>query len=1059
MLMDERINSQTHEQKPESFNSGSSSKRHIREPIWYLDSGCSRSMTVVKSYLHKYVEQPGPTVVFGDNSSCITKGYGSINCCGVIFSKVAFINGLKYNLISISQLYDAKYIVYFDNKQETIFNANKEIVLIAHRRNDVYVIDMSSLTLNGACFFAKSLESVFGLPSLVYSKDKPCSACEKRNHKRASFKTKQNFSIRKCLHLLHMDLFGHVSPMFVNHKKYTLVIVDEYSRMVENQNDVKVKQIRTDNGTEFRNSKFESFCNKNGISQNFSSPYTPDQNGVAERKNKTLIEAARTMQNGSVLLKNFWTEAVRISCYTQNRSVIVKRHDRTPYEISKERIPDIGYFYVFGCHVFIHNHNDHLGKFDSKADDGYFLGYSFNSKAFRIFNTRRQQIEETHHVTFDESIEAIRFTNNSVDKIEIDDSSRYPPDEFLHEYDSSRQHQSNSNISYYIIPYGRSLTELTQEKHVPKDRWSKDQHIELVNIIGDPSEGMLTRSMTVKLTATLANVMQEELNQIYRNKVWTLVPLPYGKIAIVSKWVFRNKKDEHEIFTKNKARLVAQGYSQEEGIDFDETFARVVKMEAIRIFLAYATYMNFIVFQMDVKSAFLNGKLKEEVYVKQPPGFESSEFPNYVCKLDKALYGLKQAPRTCYKLCKQFEKLMTKKFEMSMMEELIYFLGLQIKQGDKGTSICPEQYTRNLLKKYEISYSSSVKTHMVPQNNLGLDLAGKPFNETLYRGMIGSLMDHILKRDIELPFIPTEYQLADIFTKPLDEPTFTRLKAELGMLNIDLSVSLIKHVQYEMAAKQAIEYAPQCGDLTFESLVFYNNNVVVVYQNFLREFWCTTIAYDLNPPANNSEVRPLKEFKIEFLVMNGRKPLTLEFKTFTESTGLNYYDDTYVSHPSPKAVKAELRSLNLFLICLDRLCHLAILCLDQHAHTLHHLESLLTISLENLCLDNLDIFKEDLEYQSLLLACGNEPNSAGMRLQHHRLYVHLNVSDKQQIWTNMDLSFVQFRRTSLTGFPAQSIGSFNTNVLDSPCLLVLNTRMSQSRQYDMSESDSYYLSD
>ncbi|GJZ16120.1 retrovirus-related pol polyprotein from transposon TNT 1-94 [Tanacetum coccineum] len=150
------------------------------------------------------------------------------------------------------------------------------------------------------------------------------------------------------------------------------------------------------------------------------------------------------------------------------------------------------------------------------------------------------------------------------------------------------------------------------------------------------------------------DAIQDELNQFARNKVWILVPAPYGKTIIGSKWVFRNKRDEIGIVIKNKARLIAQGYNQQEGIDYDETFAPVARLEAIRIFLAFATYMNFIVYQMDVKSAFLNGKLKEEVYVKQPPGFESNEFPNHVCKLDKALYRLKQAPRAWYETLSTF---------------------------------------------------------------------------------------------------------------------------------------------------------------------------------------------------------------------------------------------------------------------------------------------------------------------------------------------------------------------------------------------------------------------
>ncbi|GKA35973.1 retrovirus-related pol polyprotein from transposon TNT 1-94 [Tanacetum coccineum] len=309
------------------------------------------------------------------------------------------------------------------------------------------------------------------------------------------------------------------------------------------------------------------------------------------------------------------------------------------------------------------------------------------------------------------------------------------------------------------------------------------QHTKLVNIIGEPTEGMLTRSMATQITAAsaseclfadflfkiepknmfealkhpgLVDAIQEELNQLYRNKVWTLVPLPKEKIAIGSKWVFRNKKGKLRTVTRNKERLVIQGYSQEEGIDYDIIFAPVARMEAIKIFLTFAIYMNSKVFQMDVKRTFLNGNLKEVVYVKQPPGFKSSEFPDYVCKLDKALYGLKQAPRVWYdtlstflilykfvrgridntlfifktkgdvllvqvyvddiifgsrnyKLCKQFKKSTRNKFEISMMGELTYFLGFQIKQDDKGIFICQEKYTRDLLKKYEISDSSSVR--------------------------------------------------------------------------------------------------------------------------------------------------------------------------------------------------------------------------------------------------------------------------------------------------------------------------------------------------------------
>jgi hypothetical protein len=252
--------------------------------------------------------------------------------------------------------------------------------------------------------------------------------------------------------------------------------------------------------------------------------------------------------------------------------------------------------------------------------------------------------------------------------------------------------------------------------------------------------------------------MQEELNNFKQNEIWSLVQRAKQNV-VGTKWVLCNKQDEHGFVTENKARLVAKGYSQVEGLDFDETFAPVARLESIHILLAYATHHDFKFYQMDVKSAFLNRPIKEEVYVEQPPGFEDEEYPNHVYKLHKALYGLKQAPRAWYEcvrdfliendfmigkadstlftrkmgkdlflcriyvddiifcstnksFCNVFSKIMIDRFEMSMMGELKYFLGFQIKQLEDGTFISQTMYTHDLLKKFRMDKAKPIKTPM-----------------------------------------------------------------------------------------------------------------------------------------------------------------------------------------------------------------------------------------------------------------------------------------------------------------------------------------------------------
>ncbi|GKE01816.1 putative ribonuclease H-like domain-containing protein [Tanacetum coccineum] len=280
--------------------------------------------------------------------------------------------------------------------------------------------------------------------------------------------------------------------------------------------------------------------------------------------------------------------------------------------------------------------------------------------------------------------------------------------------------------------------------------------------------------------------MQEELLQFKLQKVWTLVDLPNGKRAIGTKWVYRNKKDERGIVVRNKARLVAQGHTQEEGIDYDEVFAPVARIEAIRLFLAYASFMDFTVYQMDVKSAFLYGTIEEEVYVCQPLGFEDPQFPDKVYKVEKALYGLHQAPRAWYETlstyllengykrgtidkilfikkdkhdillvqvyvddiifgstkkswCTEFERMMHKRFQMSSMGELTFFLGLQVKQKSNGIFISQDKYVAEILKKFDFTSIKTASTPMKHNKALIKDSEVEDIDVHLYKSIISSL--------------------------------------------------------------------------------------------------------------------------------------------------------------------------------------------------------------------------------------------------------------------------------------------------------------------------------
>ncbi|GKD53088.1 ribonuclease H-like domain-containing protein [Tanacetum coccineum] len=475
---------------------------------------------------------------------------------------------------------------------------------------------------------------------------------------------------------------------FLATKDETSEILKTFITGIENLIDLMVKVTRCDNRTEFKNRVMNYFCEMKGIKREFSVARTPQQNGVAERKNRTLIEAARTMLANSKLPTTFWPEDTLpiaqhsdgpnwlfdIDAQTKsmnykpvvagnqsNGSTGSKTCDNAgkarmetipfkdyillplsiqepPFSYSSKDSPDAG-FKPSGEEekkdvedLGNESGNPTKGK-DSEVssieeprtnqekDDNINITIPYHINSTNNINTTSDGNSTNNVNVFSSTVNTAGSKVNIVDpktSIELPNDPNMPELKDIVYLDDDKDVCAEAGIN--------NLDTHIPVTPIPTTIIHKDHPVE--QIIGDIYSAPQTRRMT--------------------KSVWTLVDLPNGKRAIGTKWVYRNKKDETGIMIKNKARLVAQGYTQEEGIDYDEVFTHVARIEAIRLFLAYASFKDFMVYQMDVKSAFLYGKIKEEVYVCQPPGFEDPDFPDRVYKVEKALYGLHQAPRAWY---------------------------------------------------------------------------------------------------------------------------------------------------------------------------------------------------------------------------------------------------------------------------------------------------------------------------------------------------------------------------------------------------------------------------
>ncbi|GJX06778.1 putative ribonuclease H-like domain-containing protein [Tanacetum coccineum] len=858
-----------------------------------IDSGCSRHMTGNKCYLDEYEDYDGGFVSFGDGKGRIS-GKGKIKTGSLDFDDVYFCKELKYNLFSVSQICDKKNNVLFTDTECLVLSSNfklldeSQVLLRVPRKDNIYSVDLKSVVPTGGltCLIAKATidESntwhrrlghinfktmnklvkgnlVKGLPLKIFENDHSCVACQKGKQHKASYKTKLVNSISKPLHMLHMDLFGPTNVKSLMKKSYCLVVTDDFSRFswvfflaTKDETSGILKTFITE---------IENQLDHKGIKREFSMARTPQQNGIAERKNRTLIEAARTMV------------------------LVIKPQNKTPYELIHGRPPLIDFMKPFGCLITILNTRDHLGKFDGKADEGYFVGYSVTKLLFNVDSltismnyvpvaarkktnsivgtkdnfvagqAQKEKEPEQEYILIplcttnplisqgpkdyegDAGMNPTEVDENEAsDKNRKHDQEARSESERLNKKEMQTEHTNSSNgINIVSTPVstvgpsfdiavpstpvntaGPSVSTANESEEQLFERFSPfknaftlppvlnvslmdntgifgnayddedlEEEVDMNNVISSysvpdtsftkfhkdhPEDQVIgslktpvqTRHMT-KITEehglfSLVHKLRRTNHKDFHNCLFAyflsqMEPKKPVQALKDPSWVEamqdENKKDERCIVVKNKARLVAQ------------------------------------VYQMDVKSAFLYGKIEEEVYVYQPPGFKDPHFPDKVYKVEKALYGLHQAPRAWYEtlstylldngfhkgqidktlfikrhkddillvqvyvddiifgstkkqISNEFETLMHDKFQMSSMGELSFFLGLQVKQKSDGIFISQDKYVAGILKKFDFASIKTASTPMETNKALIKDKEAEDVDVHLYRLMFGSLM-------------------------------------------------------------------------------------------------------------------------------------------------------------------------------------------------------------------------------------------------------------------------------------------------------------------------------
>ncbi|KAK1408428.1 hypothetical protein QVD17_40194 [Tagetes erecta] len=869
LLMTEKITGMVflneHKVIPSNYDSN-----EVEDQVWYLDNGASNHMTGNSNVFSVIDKSIKGRVRFGDDSCVEIEGKGSIILEGKtgehrLLTDVYYIPHLRSNIFSLGQATEGGCEVKMKGENLWLYEASGRLLLKSTRSlNRLYKVVLR--VGSPMCFQTKlDMEStpwiwhgrlghvnfdsirnmvmkqmVIGVPEFK-NPTQLCVACLAGKHTSSPFPNESSYRSEYPLQMISVDLCGPISPSTPAGNRYFMLLVDDCTRYmwvymlknkdqafdifkefkmnVENEFGFKIKALRSDRGGEFTSAEFNKFCSQQGIVRMLTAPYSPQQNGAVERRNRTILNMVRSLLKAMKMPQQLWAEAVRHSVYLLNRMYTKALNNCTPYEALKGRKPNLSHVRVFGCVGHVKTPKERLKKLDDRSTPMVYLGNEPGTKAHRMFNVQGRTIVTSRNVKFEENKKW--DWSNSLNTSQGDnDLTASSMEEFCiiddQDQDTQQPHKSQTESvsdqpesSQSIDTGGRTedsepvngnntnLRRSTRTPAVPpklsdfvldgrvkygQNRQEDEDNIDL----------MLTQDDVPKTYEEAATgqgwrmAMDSEIQSIEKNKVWVLTDPPEGCNPIGLKWLYKIKRDAKGEVVRYKARLVAKGYVQQLGVDFDDGFAPVARMETIRLILSLSAKMNWKVFHLDVKTAFLNGELKETVFVKQPDGYVKPGLEMKVYRLEKALYGLRQAPRAWnhklnsvlmqlkFRRCEleqsvytrvtnnkmivlcvyvddllltgndlseidHFKQQMTQNFEMADMGLLCYYLGIEVSQSEDGIAIKQSAYAKKILELAGLKECNEVKIPMEPGLKLLTNEGGNEVDPTMFRKLVGSL--------------------------------------------------------------------------------------------------------------------------------------------------------------------------------------------------------------------------------------------------------------------------------------------------------------------------------